>query len=568
MMPATLAGLALAVTVATMFAQRVDSTTIHHVSGLKGKPLLFGPSLRRTLPAGGTFKWVLVLSDPCAPKPTEICVSVGHCFYDLVSSDNDSECANKDRRVLTLALLTKSKTGELRVIGPMAASSALVGDAGELEQLRRRVSAGMGLTDDGDISFAAADKVNEGLYGVRVMGSGDSYTFFNVTVATETAGDDRDLATVRHVDIAHNIVPSEDRDHVFVSMPRMHVAWPHGTTVLHPKMIIAAASWRPEYNFTYEWYAVPYDGYCATMRLFEACLYHPSAPACLDPAGHRGCVVGTMTHDDLVGRVLMARCRGSDLRTCEPHVIHIKQKPMVSLGRAVPELRVESAAHIPSLYILVVKIDDSVAGWAYTELMAEGSSPRVVIDIHMPRPTSAQGGIAALREIENDDSAPSLGSNEGGGPGNSKRRAAVLGAAVWIALTLLILGGLGAYVAVNKKCLRDKRQWLRGSRKPTLETHAHTYTSLPVGGDLSLEQDAEDEDEDEEELLYERERRRSSSGSKKSSRSPSRRSSRRNSFGPTLSANALSRFDKTVKLAMAEVAGRLLANKTFPSQRY
>lgn len=568
-MAAALVVLALAVILAAVLVPGTDGATIHHVTGIEGKPLMFGPSLRNALPVGGIFKWVLVLPDPCAPKPTEVCVSVGHCFYDLVSNDNDSGCAKKGQRILTLALLTVDQSNDLRVIGPLGPASTLVRDDAEIEQARQRVTTGMGLTEDGDMSFSAVSKVNEGLYAVRVMGDGDSYMFYNVTVITGNWADGGPvIATVRHGDITHSIEPSEDHDHVSVSMPRMHVVGSHRTTVIRPKLAIAAASWRPEYNFTYEWYAIPYHDSCATLRLFEACVYHPSAPACLNPAGHRGCVVGTLVRKNIVGHVLMAHCRGSDLRTCKPSVISDKRKPMIFLGRTVPELCVESAAHIPSLYVMVVKIDDQVAGWAHTELVAARSSPLAVIDTHMPNPSHDHQDLSYGTEDEKYD----VSDLDGGWDNDENSRkgkypAVGLDVVAGVSVVLLILCGVVVCVVISRKCPRKKAPWLHISRKLPPRPPTPTYTSLPVD-DVFFEDDYDEVAGEEEELIYENASRRPSTSSKKSSRSSSRSSTQKKIFGPSLSDTALSRFDKTAKIAMAAVADRLLANKALQSQRY
>lgn len=583
-------------------APSAAEAVLHKVAGVEGMPLTFGPSLGLSLGTGGVLKWVLIPDGPCAPKPTEVCVSAGNCFYDLVNKDDavagdeedgqedgvgdarhrqgGSVCAGKTLAIRTIALMVKDASGNMSPVPQLSGNHGGAHHVPHSGRGRGGAARNVEVTPRGDLRFPSPCKADGGLYGVRVVGPGQSYTFYNVTVFRE---DDPDGQRHHggHDDLQHRIEPGEDHDHVSVSMPRQHVVDPHRTSVIHPRLTISPASWRADYNFTYEWHAFVIGDSCAEARIFEACVYHSNSQVCRHPAGQRGCVIGAMTRSSLVGLAALSSCRGADMRTCKFSKTH-SGGPLVALGHVFPELRVEASAPTPSLYVFVVKLDDYVAGWAYTELAERGRAISVVVDTHMP---------------EKDRDAPEDGSENGGdgewdadtwgkyGDANMgakwSRQATIVTIGSVAGVILFLTCAVVIWVLLLRKRHRlsyDASEYRRsvsgdgggsGKRKSSsrygrktgadqAKHQQHGYTSVPLDEGLVT-----DEDDEEVLLLRDPKLRHDSSSS-----SPRRGGRKKGSSKSGGGGNALSRLDKTVRIAVTSVANRLLANKTLQAQRY
>ncbi|QEG54062.1 Envelope glycoprotein E [Cacatuid alphaherpesvirus 2] len=485
--------------------------TLQMVVGREGQGLTFGPSIAKTLSVGGMAKWVLIEQGSCAPKPAEVCVSQGKCIYDLVYGDDEHSCRGRVPAPRTLAILVKEANGVMKQITYPESTENLMRDLG------------YAITPAGDIRIDGATRDHSGLYGVREIGVGQSFLFYNVTIRGE---DDTDFDYSNgYADLPNRIDPESNHDQVSVAIPPLHLFNPLKTLILRPRMTVIPASWRTEYNLTYSWYEFIYDPSCTDVRLYEACIYHPLSGGCANPEGPYGCTIGSPTRSELVGRAQLTNCRGQDLRTCAFSQL-LSGRGSAGLGPVFPELQIDGSSARPAVYLIVIDIEGLVVGWAYTGLSLPNSAMPIVVDMHIPDASSWEGIFRGKLPRGKNLSTGSIASLE------------IVVTAIAI---LLICCAVGICIFMRRRKvrrMREGRPWTQ-----LVDAQSKTYVRLP-SNEFFLSSDDEDE-----ELLYE-------SGS-----APRKTNNHRRRH-----ENALNRLDKTVKIAISSVADRFLTDKAHVSR--
>ncbi|BAP00745.1 envelope glycoprotein E [Pteropodid alphaherpesvirus 1] len=138
-----------------------------------------------------------------------------------------------------------------------------------------------------------------------------------------------------------------------------------------------------QYSMEIVWIQHPFPAGCSEMQIFEACLYHPRLPECLEPADAR-CAISSWTHYLGTQRYL-----GCSRRATPPNC---PSESMLDRGSGITwhgtstNLHFHNAsASTSGVYLCVVYIDGHVAAWSYITITTTEKFIPVHVETRLPR---------------------------------------------------------------------------------------------------------------------------------------------------------------------------------------
>ncbi|QPO25277.1 envelope glycoprotein E [Bovine alphaherpesvirus 2] len=242
--------------------------------------------------------------------------------------------------------------------------------------------------------IASADYEHAGLYTLSVQprqGARDvTAVYVNVVSASAEGsgarGDDPDPTPPEETDVyrrPHPEIHHESGVTVDLRIAQHSVLFQVGESFRTTATVVPIAHDDERYTMDVVWVYVEMPEQCVEMHVYEACLYHPDLPECLDP-DDSPCVVGSRGH-----RLGMRQYVGCSRRNpppgCAGESFMDPTRSVSWYGPSGTNLQFhntpESAAGV---YLCIVYVDAHVAAWSYVVVSTAGRYRNVIVDRSIP----------------------------------------------------------------------------------------------------------------------------------------------------------------------------------------
>nr|Q08101.1 RecName: Full=Envelope glycoprotein E; Short=gE; Flags: Precursor [Bovine herpesvirus type 1.2 strain st]CAA80606.1 glycoprotein gE [Bovine alphaherpesvirus 1] len=408
-----------------------------------------------------------VLAGACSPPvPEPVCLDDRECFTDVAL---DAACL-RTARVAPLA------------IAELAERPDSTGDK-EFVLADPHVSAQLGRNATGVLIAAAAEE-DGGVYFLydRLIGdAGDEETQLALTLQVATAGaqgaardEEREPATgptpgpPPHRTTTR--APPRRHGARFRVLPyHSHVYTPGDSFLLSVRLQSEFFDEAP-FSASIDWYFLRTAGDCALIRIYETCIFHPEAPACLHPADAQ-CSFASPYRSETVYSRLYEQCRpdpaGRWPHECEGAAYAAPVAHLRPANNSVDLVFDDAPAAASGLYVFVLQYNGHVEAWDYSLVVTSDRLVRAVTDHTRPEAAAAD--------------AP-----EPGPPLTSEPAGAPTGPAPWL---VVLVGALGLAGLVGIAALAVRVCARRASQKRTydiLNPFGPVYTSLPTNEPLDV----------------------------------------------------------------------------------
>nr|WHT50199.1 hypothetical protein HeiferVagina-S102_00081 [Bovine alphaherpesvirus 1] len=434
--------------------------------------------------------WSVLASDCPPPEPTPVCLDDRECFADVAL---DAACLRTARMApLAIAELTErpDPAGDREFVVPDPRVSARLG----------RNATGVQIADvteeDGGVYF---------LYDRATGDAGDEETQSTLTLRVEPA-DARDPAgqgeggeggeggrgaakpTPAPTPSPPRPTPARPappprRRHgarFRVQLYRSHVYTLGDSFTLSVRLQSEFFDEAP-FSAGIDWYFLRPAGDCALVRIYETCIFHPEAPACLHPVDAR-CAFASPYRSETAYSRLYERCRPASAdrwpRECEGAAYEAPVAHLRPANNSVDLVFDGAPASASGLYVFVLQYNGHVEAWDYSLVVTSDRLVRAVTDHTRPEAAAADAPEPSPPPADGPADAP------GGGARGPAPWLVVLGGALGLA-GLIGVAALAVWV-----CAR------RAGQKRTydiLNPFGPVYTSLPTNEPLDVVSVSDDE---------------------------------------------------------------------------
>ncbi|AVT50720.1 envelope glycoprotein E [Cervid alphaherpesvirus 1] len=401
-----------------------------------------------------------VLAGACPPPaPARVCLDGHQCFADVAL---DAACL-RTARVAPLA------------VAELAARADAAGDR-ELSLAGPRVLARLGRNETGVLIASAAEE-DGGVYFLYDRRPGGEETQSALTL--RVAADGTEAPSAAPTGEAPAPTPGPPRPMTTPARPRRHGArfrvLPYHSHVYTPgDSFLLSVRLQSEFfdeapfSASVDWYFLRTAADCALVRVYETCIFHPEAPACLHPADARCSFASPYRSESMYSR-LYERCRpdpaGRWSRECEGSSYEAPVAHLHPADNGVDLVFAGAPAEASGLYVFVLRYNGHVEAWDYSLVATSDRLANTVADHTRPEAAATDA----------PEPSPPPGGRPAGAPPAPAR---------WPAPWLVVLGGVlalagltGAAALAVWGCVR------RASRERTydiLNPFGAVYTSLPT----------------------------------------------------------------------------------------